>query len=74
MRQQILELQKQHSKQAVVDVAERIVYNLTVNLDTSDKQINGASCVVMKIGLQLGQTQPRGVVWVKILVTMFGEN
>ena len=49
----------------VVEIAKGLVYDLTVNIDTSDGLINGASYLVMKLGLPVGETGPKGVIWVK---------
>ncbi|KAK3103032.1 hypothetical protein FSP39_015922 [Pinctada imbricata] len=48
-----------------VELAEGVIYDLTVNVDTSDGLINGASCTVKKLSLPTGETQPKGIVWVQ---------
>lgn len=69
MKAKILETfhnNKQHTAQLpnTLEIAEGIYYELTVNLNTEDGLINGASCKVKLIEIEKLETEASGVIWV----------
>lgn len=57
---------KQHTAQLPneLQVSEGISYEITVNLDTTDGLINGASCTMMKVDVLQNNMPASGVLWV----------
>jgi hypothetical protein len=58
----------------VLVVSEGIWHDLTVNLDTSDGLINGASCIIMKMDVPPSVTVPRGIMWVQFQDEQIGKK
>ena len=59
----------------VLEVTENVCYDLTLNLDTSDGLINGASCTVMNIQVTCDTLEvfASGIIWVKFCDPQIGR-
>ena len=65
-----------HSKQlqSTLVLCEDLWYDLTVNLDTQDGLINGASCIIKMIDIPVDKTDPCGRVWVQFIDKETGSS
>jgi hypothetical protein len=58
----------------VLEVSEGVCYDMTVNLDTDDGLINGASCTLMKIDIPFANTFDSAILWVQFQDPQIGRN
>jgi DNA replication protein DnaC len=58
----------------ILDACEGVWHDLTINLDTEDGLINGASCIIQKLDIPIGRSYPCGKIWVQFHDRDIGKN